>query len=79
MSTVIDEYFNGNFHFVPPEKEGLKLEDALRILHKKIGKCLKLEAGKTCVDIGCGIGGVIVDIEDTEAEITGVTIAPNEV
>lgn len=79
MSTVIDEYFNGNFHFVPPIKEGITLEEALRELHKKIGNCLKLEKGKKCIDIGCGIGGVIHDIEDTEAEITGITIASNEV
>uniref|UniRef100_A0AC34GRP8 SAM-dependent methyltransferase Erg6/SMT-type domain-containing protein n=1 Tax=Panagrolaimus sp. ES5 TaxID=591445 RepID=A0AC34GRP8_9BILA len=79
MSTVIDEYFNGNFHFVPPVCDGLKLEQALRTLHERIGKCLQLESGKSCVDIGCGIGGVIMDLESTEADITGVTIASNEV
>lgn len=31
-----------------------------------------------CLDIGCGIGGVILDIADFGAKLTGVTIAPNE-
>lgn len=79
MSAVIDEYFNGNFHFVPPEKDGLTLEEALRLLHQKIGKCLQLGPGKKCIDIGCGIGGVIHDLEKTGADITGITIASNEV
>lgn len=34
--------------------------------------------GKKCVDIGCGIGGVMWDLADTKAELTGVTIAGNE-
>uniref|UniRef100_A0A7E4WAI2 SAM_MT_ERG6_SMT domain-containing protein n=1 Tax=Panagrellus redivivus TaxID=6233 RepID=A0A7E4WAI2_PANRE len=79
MSTVIDEYFNGNFHFVPPNRAGLKLDEALSDLHHRIGECLELSEGKTCIDIGCGIGGVINDLEGTGAEITGITIAPNEV
>src|SRR5688572_8240390 len=98
MSKVIDEYFNGNFHFVPPPKslvtlngtaksvkvrqktqEKIKLEDALYSLHLRIGECLRLEEGKKCVDIGCGIGGVIEDLAVTGAELTGLTIAPNEV
>ncbi|KAK0415206.1 hypothetical protein QR680_011830 [Steinernema hermaphroditum] len=79
MSTVIDEYFNGNFHFVPPRPNHRKLEDALVYLHRRIGECLKLSSGKSCVDIGCGIGGVIKDLSYTGATLTGVTIAPNEV
>ncbi|TKR76714.1 hypothetical protein L596_017819 [Steinernema carpocapsae] len=79
MSTVIDEYFNGNFHFVPPKPNHRHLEDALLFLHSRIGECLKLSAGISCVDIGCGIGGVIKDLAPTGATLTGVTIAPNEV
>uniref|UniRef100_A0A1I7YCM8 SAM_MT_ERG6_SMT domain-containing protein n=1 Tax=Steinernema glaseri TaxID=37863 RepID=A0A1I7YCM8_9BILA len=79
MSTVIDEYFNGNFHFVPPKPNHRKLEDALMYLHRRIGECLKLSTGRSCVDIGCGIGGVIKDVSYTGATLTGVTIAPNEV
>ncbi|KAI1712986.1 methyltransferase domain-containing protein [Ditylenchus destructor] len=39
----------------------------------------KLEKGKSCVDIGCGIGSVIEDLAGTGAKFTGLTIAPNEV
>ncbi|CAB3402430.1 unnamed protein product [Caenorhabditis bovis] len=78
MSTVIDEYFGGNFHFVPPSYEGQPLEDALKTLHRLIGEKLGLKSGVKCLDIGCGIGGVMIDIADMGAEMTGVTIAPNE-
>ncbi|CEF66988.1 Methyltransferase type 11 domain-containing protein [Strongyloides ratti] len=79
MSGVIDEYFNGNFHFVPPRNKSILLEDALEELHKRIGETLQLDETKNCLDIGCGIGGVIRDLAYTKASITGVTIAPNEV
>nr|QWX95826.1 methyltransferase [Strongyloides stercoralis] len=79
MSGIIDEYFNGNFHFVPPKNQTILLEDALEELHKRIGEVLQLDEGKICLDIGCGIGGVIRDLADTKASIIGVTIAPNEV
>lgn len=78
MSTVIDEYFGGNFHFVPPKFEGQPLEEALKSLHQHIGKKLELNENVHCLDIGCGIGGVMLDIEDFGAKLTGVTIAPNE-
>ncbi|KHN78920.1 hypothetical protein Tcan_01169, partial [Toxocara canis] len=45
MSAVIDDYFNGNFHFVPPQHERQTLEEALVALHKKVAECLKLEKG----------------------------------
>ncbi|VDM80758.1 unnamed protein product [Strongylus vulgaris] len=79
MSTVIDEYFGGNFHFAPPRKVNMSLEEALTDLHRKIGERLGLKEGKSCVDIGCGIGGVIKDLAGTGADLTGVTIAANEV
>jgi cyclopropane fatty-acyl-phospholipid synthase-like methyltransferase len=90
MSMVIDEYFNGNFHFVPPlpgpEQEGTEgpdaaesMETSLRRLHTRIGECLGLEAGKHCVDIGCGLGSVMQDLAHTGATLTGITIADNEV
>lgn len=64
---------------MPPEQTNLKLEEALKKLHEKIGECLELDQGKKCLDLGCGIGGVIKDLEGTGAEITGVTVAENEV
>ncbi|CAG9540850.1 unnamed protein product [Cercopithifilaria johnstoni] len=79
MSTLIDEYFNGNFHFAPPRRKQQSLADALKELHERIGHCLKLTKGKKCVDIGCGIGGVMHDLAITGADLTGVTIAGNEV
>uniref|UniRef100_A0AC35UBB9 SAM_MT_ERG6_SMT domain-containing protein n=1 Tax=Rhabditophanes sp. KR3021 TaxID=114890 RepID=A0AC35UBB9_9BILA len=79
MSGVIDQYFNGNFHFVSPQNTDVSLEEALNELHVRIGETLQLDEKKNCVDIGCGIGGVIRDIASTGAHITGVTIAPNEV
>ncbi|GMR42626.1 hypothetical protein PMAYCL1PPCAC_12821, partial [Pristionchus mayeri] len=79
MSGVIDQYFNGNFHFAPPEDDGQLLEEALRDLHLTIGDKLKLKEGVRCLDIGCGIGGVIKDLSPTGADLTGVTIAANEV
>ncbi|CAD6188508.1 unnamed protein product [Caenorhabditis auriculariae] len=78
MSSVIEQYFGGNFHFVPPQYEGQRLEDALKSLHRYVGEKLKLKEGVKCVDLGCGVGGVIRDIAHTGAELTGVTIAPNE-
>ncbi|KAM3723512.1 Sterol 4-C-methyltransferase strm-1 [Dirofilaria immitis] len=79
MSAVIDEYFNGNFHFAPPRYRQQLLTDALKELHERIAHCLKLTNGKKCVDIGCGIGGVMNDLAFTGANLTGVTIAGNEV
>jgi cyclopropane fatty-acyl-phospholipid synthase-like methyltransferase len=79
MSRVIDEYFSGSFHFVPPMKEKQKLEDSLRDLHLRIGKELELQPGVRCLDIGCGIGSVIGELAHTSAQLTGVTIAKNEV
>lgn len=35
--------------------------------------------GTKCLDIGCGIGGVMKDLAYTDAKITGITIAANEV
>ncbi|EYC26549.1 hypothetical protein Y032_0010g1214 [Ancylostoma ceylanicum] len=79
MSAVIDEYFGGNFHFAPPKKANMTLNDALLDLHRKIGEKLGLKEGKSCVDIGCGIGGVMRDLAVTGADLTGITIAANEV
>ncbi|KJH45819.1 methyltransferase domain protein [Dictyocaulus viviparus] len=79
MSTVIEEYFGGNFHFAPPHKENLSLDEALMELHRKIGERLGLCEGMTCVDLGCGIGGVIKDLASTGANLMGITIAANEV
>ncbi|GMR45022.1 hypothetical protein PMAYCL1PPCAC_15217, partial [Pristionchus mayeri] len=79
MSGVIDQYFNGNFHFAPPEDDKQLLEEALRELHLIIGDKLQLKEGVSCLDIGCGIGGVIKDLAPTGADLTGVTIAANEV
>lgn len=31
-----------------------------------------------CLDLGCGIGGVMRDLASTKATLTGITIAPNE-
>uniref|UniRef100_A0A9J2Q2Q3 SAM-dependent methyltransferase Erg6/SMT-type domain-containing protein n=1 Tax=Ascaris lumbricoides TaxID=6252 RepID=A0A9J2Q2Q3_ASCLU len=78
MSAVIDDYFNGSFHFVPPHHDRQTLEEALVALHRNVAKCLKLEKGRKCVDIGCGIGTVMKDLASTEADLTGVTIAANE-
>ncbi|KAL4003124.1 Sterol 4-C-methyltransferase strm-1 [Acanthocheilonema viteae] len=79
MSVIIDEYFSGSFHFAPPRREQQSLTDALKELHERIGHCLKLTKGKKCVDIGCGIGGVMHDLAITGADLTGVTIVGNEV
>ncbi|KAI6235955.1 SAM-MT-ERG6-SMT domain-containing protein [Aphelenchoides besseyi] len=79
MSKVIDEYFNGNFHFVPPLKENQTLEEALHSLHLRIGDELHLAPGIHCLDVGCGIGTVIGELAHTKAQFTGVTIAANEV
>lgn len=108
MSTVIEDYFNGSFHFVPPQssyidyrllnnyelynfnskkplnnllinKNFLKMEDALFQLHWRIGKLLKLSKGTKCVDIGCGNGNVIMDLKETGAYLTGLTVTPNDV
>lgn len=58
MSRVIDDYFNGNFHFVPPTEPDQTLEQALRQLHQRIGQELQLKEGMHCIDLGCGIGSV---------------------
>ncbi|VDL79338.1 unnamed protein product [Nippostrongylus brasiliensis] len=79
MSKVIDEYFGGNFHFAPPRKNNLTLEEALGDLHRSIGQKLGLAEGRSCVDLGCGIGGVIRDLAPTKANLIGITIAANEV
>lgn len=47
MSTVIDEYFNGSFHFAPPRHRRQSLANALKELHERIGCCLKLTEGIT--------------------------------
>lgn len=45
MSVIIDEYFNGNFHFVPPQVKGQTLDEALLALHKRIANLLDLKKG----------------------------------
>lgn len=45
MSVVIDEYFNGSFHFAPPRRRQQSLADALNELHERIGHCLELTKG----------------------------------
>ncbi|KAI6214580.1 Methyltransferase [Aphelenchoides besseyi] len=67
MSKVIDEYFNGNFHFVPPLKENQTLEEALHSLHLRIGDELHLAPGIHCLDVGCGIGTVQIGNSNFEA------------
>ncbi|VDK60280.1 unnamed protein product [Anisakis simplex] len=79
MSQVIDDYFNGNFHFSPPQFNGQSFEEALNALHLNIAKCLKLDKDKKCLDIGCGIGTVMKELSTTGANLTGLTIAANEV
>lgn len=79
MAKVVDEYFNGNFHFVPPMQEKQKLEDSFQDLHTRIGKELELGPGVRCLDIGSGIGTVIGDLAHTGALLTGVTISKYEV
>lgn len=93
MSKIIEKYFNGNFHFVPPPlnnnndkknelkllKTNISLEESLRYLHLRIGDCLNLKSDINCIDIGCGIGTVIEDLAETGAQLTGITIASNEV
>ncbi|MFH4976782.1 hypothetical protein AB6A40_003491 [Gnathostoma spinigerum] len=78
MSGVINEYFNGNFHFVPPSSDDERLDEALFSLNHRIGNCLNLKKGKKCVDIGCGIGGAMEDMADYGAEMIGITIAAND-
>ncbi|PAV86942.1 hypothetical protein WR25_25610 [Diploscapter pachys] len=78
MSNVIDTYFGGNFHFASPDSDDIYLEEALLRLHRKIGGKLGLQEGVKCLDLGCGIGGVMRDLASTKATLTGITIAPNE-
>jgi len=78
MSTVIDQYFSGNFHFAPPERRGQSREMAMKALHCRIGQLLNLSEESRCLDVGCGVGRLIMDLAGTGARITGITIAPNE-
>uniref|UniRef100_A0A0K0CTT5 Methyltransferase domain-containing protein n=1 Tax=Angiostrongylus cantonensis TaxID=6313 RepID=A0A0K0CTT5_ANGCA len=48
-------------------------------LHRRIGERLGLRAGMSCVDLGCGIGGVMKNLAPTGANLVGITIAANEV
>ncbi|VDO86783.1 unnamed protein product [Heligmosomoides polygyrus] len=70
---------SGNFHFAPPKNDSLTLEQALSDLHRRIGQRLRLAAGMSCLDLGCGIGGVMRDLAPTQATLVGITIAANEV
>lgn len=74
-SRVICEYFCGNFHFAPPlideGEKMINLQKSLYRLHLEIGRNLKLETGHSCVDIGCGVGGVIEHLERTGANFLG--------
>ncbi|CAI4231144.1 unnamed protein product [Auanema sp. JU1783] len=78
MSSVINDFFGGNFHFAAPKDKTGTMEQALYDLHQYIGQKLDLKSDVSCLDIGCGIGGVIKDLANTEATLTGITIAPNE-
>lgn len=61
------------------QKPAKCLEESLKMLHGRIGKALRLSVGSKCVDIGCGIGTVMMDLAPTGAELTGLTVAQTDV
>eukprot|EP00891_Asterochloris_glomerata_P000788 jgi/Astpho2/788/e_gw1.00016.125.1_t len=63
-----------SFHFSPllPGKNAAQSEAAHEA---RLAALLRLQPGKTCVDVGCGVGGPMRTIASTSgAQVTGITI-----
>jgi len=53
----------------------------MHFLHRTIAEMIAHGDGKHTLDIGCGVGGVMIDVAtvaDGAGSITGVTLASNE-
>lgn len=80
MGHFIELYYGPCFHFCPPEMPGQSRQDAIVALHNRIARLLQLAPGKKCLDVGCGIGGIMQDMgQYTGADITGLTLSAEEV
>jgi len=80
MAELIEAYYGPSFHFAPPQYKGQSNDDALRDFHANICKWTQLAPGKTALDLGCGVGGLLRDLgRMSGAKITGITLSDEEV
>ncbi len=80
MASLIATYYGDGWHFCPPQHKGQCRADANLDLYRRLACILELEPGKTSLDVGCGVGGMMRMIaRETGANLTGITLGENEV
>ncbi|KAJ4455872.1 putative Sterol 4-C-methyltransferase strm-1 [Paratrimastix pyriformis] len=80
MAELIELYYGPSFHFAPPRYKGQNNDEALQDFHAKVAHLLQLAPGKKCLDLGCGVGGLLRDVgRESGASVTGITLSDEEV
>ena len=80
MASLIATYYGEGWHFCPPEHEGQSRSEATHGLYRRISRQLELGPGKSALDVGCGVGGMLRFVaRHSGARLTGITLGENEV
>jgi cyclopropane fatty-acyl-phospholipid synthase-like methyltransferase len=80
MADVIETYYGDGWHFCPPAHKGQSRADATIRMYDRVSSLLDLQPGKTALDLGCGVGGMLRYVaRQSGANITGITLGENEV
>ena len=80
MADVIETYYGDGWHFCPPEHAGQSRADATTRMYRRVSDTLRLEPGKSALDLGCGVGGMLRFVAGySGADLTGITLGENEV
>ena len=80
MSSIIEKAYGTSLHFCPPDFLGQAMDDSIVSMHHRVARLLQLAPGKKCLDIGCGIGGMMRDVARfSGCQVTGITLGHNEV
>ena len=79
VTTFYEFAWGATFHF-SPRRPGENLRVSQRRHDEEIGELLRLRPGMEAADIGCGIGGPLVNIaRATGAAITGINFNANQI
>jgi ubiquinone/menaquinone biosynthesis C-methylase UbiE len=80
MGPLIEMEYGSCWHFAPLDYPEQTRNESVKSLHQRISRLLALSAGKKCLDIGCGMGGIFPDIIlHTGCHITGLALSRVEV
>ena len=80
MASLIATYYGAGWHFCPPQHEGQSRSEATHGLYRRVSRQLQLAPGKSALDVGCGLGGMLRFVaRHSGARLTGITLGENEV